>query len=73
MEVTFLGTLFLFAKRFQTFFQKKFFCGSVGTDLSMYLVSVGVRSCISGSPYAPFKRKLLGIVVVVVYHIGIMS
>jgi len=60
-------SLVLFAKRFQTFFQKKkIFCGSIGTDLSICLVRVGVRSCTSRSPHTPFKRELLGVVVVVV-------
>ena len=37
-----------------------YFCGSVGTGLSMCLARIGVRSCTSESPHIPHKRKLFG-------------
>jgi len=52
----------LFEKRFQNdlFFSKTIFCGSIENDLFMGLVPIEVRSCISGYPYTPHKRELIG-------------
>ena len=54
-------------------FFKNVFCESVGNDVFMWLVRVGVRSCTLGSPHTPRMQEYFGVVVVVVVVLNIAA
>jgi len=61
-------SLTVLAKHFQNdlFSKKNIFCGSAENDISMSILLIGVRSCISGSPMRGNYFKVVVVVVVVI-------